>query len=278
MGEFTFTSSQGGTEMGISAINIRDVPIERMQERDGWAISEFRLPITGATGSKTTVFHSIFRAGSTHAKHLHENSDEIAVYLSGHGVVGQGASRAEVSSGHCRLMPKNSEHFFYNETKDEEAYVIGFYLNAPSVVGTGYKFCGDVNADDISQSRDGLNDGILVRLQEADAIDIPVSNGWKNAEVRPLIGTQNGSANALLHLTLGPGDSINPPQFTNAEAIYYVDAGTGRLIDETKEHEIEPGSFIFIPANSEHELQNIGEETLEIFMVLTGAGSIESAI
>jgi mannose-6-phosphate isomerase-like protein (cupin superfamily) len=264
--------------MGLSVINIRDVPIERMEEHDGWAISEFRLPITGASGSKTTVFHSIFRAGSTHAKHLHEYCDEIAVYLFGHGVVGQGMSRAEVSAGHCRLMPKNSEHFFYNETEDEEAYVIGFYLNAPSVAGTGYKFCGDVNARDISQPRDGLNDGILVRLQEADAIDSLAANGWRNVEVRPLIGTQNGSSNALLHLTLGVDSSINPPLFKNAEIIYYIDAGKGRLIDGTKEYGIESGSFVFVPENYEYKLQNTGGEKLKAFMVLTGAGSIETVI
>ena len=69
--------------MSIVVKHRKDVDIERMEEKDGWAISEFRLPITGKSGSATTVFHSIFRPGSTHAKHLHYNSDEIAVYLSG---------------------------------------------------------------------------------------------------------------------------------------------------------------------------------------------------
>ena len=264
--------------MGIRVVNLEDVPIERMEEQDGWAISEFRLPITGETGSKTTVFYSIFRAGSTHAKHLHKNSDEIAVYLSGHGVVGQGISRAEVSSGHCRLMPKNSEHFFYNETKDEEAHVIGFYLNARSVAATGYKFCGDVTASDILEPRDGLNDGILVRLEESNVMDNQVSNGWGNVEVRPLIGTQNGSSNALLHLTFGLDDSINLPQFKNAEIIYYINSGKGRLFGSVKEHEVKPRSFIFVPENAEHELQNIGDEKLQVFMVLTGVGSLEATI
>ena len=45
--------------MSITVIQTYDVEIERMQEHDGWAISEFRLPITGETGSATTVFHSI---------------------------------------------------------------------------------------------------------------------------------------------------------------------------------------------------------------------------
>jgi len=70
-------------------VHIDDVKPENMQKKDGWSISEFRLPITGACGSSTTVFHSIFRPGSIHKKHLHTRSDEIAVYLRGHGVVGK---------------------------------------------------------------------------------------------------------------------------------------------------------------------------------------------
>ena len=117
-------------------IHVGDVPIERMEKRDGWAISEFRLPVGGAHGSSTTVFHSIFRPGSTHAKHLHRNCDEICVYLEGHGVVGQGDSRAEVGPGHCRLMPRGSTHFFYNETKQKDAVCIGFYVGAANVTRT----------------------------------------------------------------------------------------------------------------------------------------------
>ena len=147
-------------------VHIDDIAPERMEEKEGWAISEFRLPITGAHGSSTTVFHSIFRPGSTHAKHLHTECEEIAVYLKGNGVVGQGDQRAEVREGHCRLMPKGSTHFFYNETKDEEAMVVGFYLGAPSVAGTGYEFHGDVTQADLDMPRDGLTDGILVHLDD----------------------------------------------------------------------------------------------------------------
>src|SRR6185503_19644855 len=90
-----------------------------------------------------------FRPGSTHAKHLHSRCDEIAVYLKGHGVVGQSAERTEVRPGHCRRMPKGSEHFFFNETKDEEGLVIGFYVGAKDVADTGYEFRGNVTDADI---------------------------------------------------------------------------------------------------------------------------------
>ena len=112
--------------MNHKLVHVDDVQPESMKQGDGWAISEFRLPITGRDGSSTTLFHSIFRPGSTHAKHLHANCDEIAVYLKGHGIVGQSGERTQVRPGHCRLMPAGSEHFFHNETKDEEGLVIGF--------------------------------------------------------------------------------------------------------------------------------------------------------
>ena len=60
-------------------VHVDDVRPENMKQGEGWAISEFRLPISGKEGSSTTIFHSIFRPGSTHAKHLHRNCDEIAV-------------------------------------------------------------------------------------------------------------------------------------------------------------------------------------------------------
>ena len=64
--------------MKYPPVHIKDIPISKMEEKNGWNISEFRLPITGESGSSTTVFHSIFKPGSTHSKHLHSmprNSD-----------------------------------------------------------------------------------------------------------------------------------------------------------------------------------------------------------
>ena len=69
--------------MKYPPIHIKDVPIAKMESKDGWNISEFKLPITGESGSSTTVFHSIFKPGSSQRKHLHSRSSEIAMYLRG---------------------------------------------------------------------------------------------------------------------------------------------------------------------------------------------------
>lgn len=262
--------------MGITAIHVDDVPIERMEEKHGWAISEFRLPITGETGSATTVFHSIFRPGSTHAKHLHTASDEIAVYLSGYGVVGQGDSRAVVSAGHCRMMPKGSTHFFYNETKDEDAEVIGFYMNAPDVAGTGYEFHGKVEQADLERPREGLNDGILVELGKSDPLNGDAVPAWAPAEVRNPVGSHNGSENALLHVALPNGRAIGAHRL-GAEAIWFINRGDGVAKSDDGEQALRRGHFVFVPAGDWFALTNTGDGPLEAFVVLTGAGSLAEA-
>ena len=170
--------------MKYPPVHINDVPISKMEEKNGWNISEFRLPITGESGSSTTVFHSIFKPGSTHSKHLHSRCPEIAIYLKGHGVVGQGNERTNVRAGHFRVMPKNSEHFFHNETTDSDAEVIGFYIGAKDVEDTGYEYCGPVTEEDLKKERTGFNEGILVHIDDIEPEKMDAGDGWSITDFR----------------------------------------------------------------------------------------------
>ncbi len=258
----------------IKVVHVDDVPIERMQQKEGWAISEFRLPVSGADGSRTTVFHSIFRAGSTHNKHLHTDCEEIAVYLSGHGVVGQSDSRAVVTAGHCRMMPRGSAHFFHNETKDADAVVIGFYMGAGSVPETGYQLAGMVDQSDLDMPRNGLDEGILVTLQETPVSDLAGCAAWADAEVRQPIGSHNGSDNALVSAELGAGKSIGAYRLDGCEQLYFVTEGSGTASSSGTDTEIRAGHFIFVPAGADLSIRNGGTGALSFIGVLTGAGSL----
>lgn len=256
-------------------IHVDDVAPENMSKGEGWAISEFRLPISGKQGAATTVFHSIFRPGSTHAKHLHSRCDEIAVYLQGHGVVGQGGERTEVRPGHCRLMPKGSEHFFFNETRDEEGLVVGFYVGAKSVQDTGYAFCGNVTEADTSMPRAaGLRGGILVHIDtvkplERAAFDVP------GVTLRFPIGSHNGSPNALFWMTLDPGAALPRHRHDRCEKIYYIVRGRGLAGVAGDRAEVRAGHVHLIPQGIEHFLCNASRsEPLEAIGVYTGAGSL----
>lgn len=259
----------------IKVVHVDDVPIERMEEKDGWAISEFRLPVSGKDGSRTTVFHSIFRSGSTHNKHLHTDCEEIAVYLSGHGVVGQSDSRAVVTAGHCRMMPRGSAHFFHNETKDADAVVIGFYMGAGSVKDTGYALAGMVEQADLDMPREGLDEGILVRLQDTPQSDLSGLPAWAEADVRQPIGSHNGSDNALVSAELAAGTAIGVYRLAGAEQLYFVTEGEGVVSSGGEDIAIRAGHFIFVPAGVEISVRNTGPDELSFIGVLTGAGSLE---
>jgi mannose-6-phosphate isomerase-like protein (cupin superfamily) len=260
-------------------VHVEDVTPENMKKGEGWAISEFRLPITGKDGSSTTVFHSIFRPGSTHAKHLHSRCDEIAVYLKGHGTVGQSNERTEVRPGHCRLMPKGSEHFFHNETKDEDGLVIGFYVGAQDVKDTGYEFRGPVTEADLqAPRREGLSQGILVNIADVKPTPGNGRAGWNIRDFRMPIGRHNGSASALYWAKLAPGEAHHSHRLDNCEEVYYVISGKGISGAGADRADVRAGHFRFVPKGVERFLANASKtEPLEVIGVYTGAGSIEEA-
>lgn len=257
-------------------VHVDDVTPENMRKGEGWAISEFRLPISGMHGAATTVFHSIFRPGSTHAKHLHSRCDEIAVYLKGHGVVGQGEERTEVGPGHCRLMPKGSEHFFFNETRDEEGLVVGFYVGAKSVADTGYAFCGDVTEADTAMPRTpGLRGGILVHI---DAVEpaAAVPSEWHGVDLRFPIGAHNGADHALFWLTLQPGATLPWHRHERCEKVYYVIRGDGVVGAGADRARVRGGHVHLVPQGVAHFLCNESPtEPLALIGVYTGAASLE---
>jgi mannose-6-phosphate isomerase-like protein (cupin superfamily) len=257
-------------------VHVDDVTPESMATHEGWSISEFRLPITGACGSSTTAFHSIFRPGSTHKKHLHTRSDEIAIYLRGHGVVGQSSGRADVRAGHCRLMPKGSEHFFYNATMDQEALVVGFYIGAKDVADSGYRFCGDVTADDLKMPRTGFSEGILVHLDDVAPERMDAGQGWSITDFRLPISKRNGSTTTVFRARFFPGAVHRKHRHDRCEEIYYVISGRGVAGAGGDRMAVRGGHFHYIPQGVEHWLANTSTtEPIEVVGLYVGAGSVE---
>jgi mannose-6-phosphate isomerase-like protein (cupin superfamily) len=247
-----------------------------MKQGEGWAISEFRLPISGKNGSSTTLFHSIFRPGSTHAKHLHRNCDEIAVYLKGHGTVGQGAELSEVRPGHCRLMPMGAPHFFHNETKDEDGLVIGFYVGATSVADTGYEFCGNVTAADLALPRvKNFSSGIHVHIDDVKPARMEARDGWSITDFRLPIGRHNGSPTTLFWAKFMPGAVHKKHKHENCEELYYVIRGRGLAGAGPDRAEVRGGHVHYIPKGVEHFMHNLSAtEPLEVIGIYVGAGSV----
>ena len=61
-----------------------------------------------------------------------------------------------------------------------------------------------------------------------------------------------------------PGSKSNPHTHDDAEEIFYVVSGYGRIRVGAEEEDIGPGSCIFVPIGEKHQLINSGDETLKI--------------
>ncbi len=138
-----------GLSKGIF-IHLDDVTPENMDKGDGWHITDFRLPLSERNGCSSTLFRARFFPGSVHAKHRHENCEEIYYVISGHGLAGAGPDRVEVHGGQFHFIPSGVEHFMHNLSDSEPIEAVGIYVDAGSVADTGYVFMGNVTEDDIA--------------------------------------------------------------------------------------------------------------------------------
>ena len=256
-------------------VHVDDLKPADMDADAGWAISEFRTPISGRDGSSTTAYHSVFRPGSTHAKHLHENCAEIAVYLKGRGVAGMGDERSDVRAGHCRYIPAGAEHFFYNTTEDEEALVVGFYLGAEDVDATGYRFGGDVTDADLAMPRTGQPGQVFTHLDDVQPENMDEGDGWMISDFRLPIGRHTGCDTTLFRARFMPGAVHKKHAHKDCEEIYYVISGHGLAGAGDDRVEVVGGHFHYIPAGVEHWLHNLSDtEPIEVVGIYIGAGTV----
>lgn len=101
--------------------------------------------------------------------------------------------------------------------------------------------------------------------QPRDGWDDPVKGrvGWRTLF--------SGGTTATDALTAGladlePGDWLGLHRHAPAE-IYYVLEGKGILIIDKAEHQVGPGSAVFIPGDAEHGIRNSGENVLRFVYV-----------
>jgi putative monooxygenase len=72
-----------------------------------------------------------------------------------------------------------------------------------------------------------------------------------------------------------PGSSSSLHSHDDVEEIFFVISGHGKIRVGNEEEEIEPGSCIYIPTGSPHQLINPGDETLKIVASASPAFQLE---
>lgn len=86
------------------------------------------------------------------------------------------------------------------------------------------------------------------------------------SEIRELLAHRNSAIRnqSLAEARIPAGGSTQEHYHPQAEEIYFITAGTGRMRIEDETREVRPGDAIAIPPGRRHKLWNTGAETLRL--------------
>ena len=173
-------------------IRIANVTPEKMDEKEGWNVSDFRVVVSGKEGSSSIMYHATLAPGDRHHKHRYENCDMQYYVVSGHGLAGAGADRAEVHAGHFHLIPKGVEHWLVNLGRHDPLVIIGFYDRAPYLKDTGHVYLGNITEADLAAPR--TLSAAALQSRSCTTIRFPTSRCRKKKAGRRITSTNRSIA------------------------------------------------------------------------------------
>ena len=86
------------------------------------------------------------------------------------------------------------------------------------------------------------------------------------SEIRELLAYRNSVIRnqSVAEARVPVGGSTMEHYHMQAEEIYYITAGTGRMRIESETRDVKPGDAIAIPRGQKHKIWNTGKETLHL--------------
>ena len=83
---------------------------------------------------------------------------------------------------------------------------------------------------------------------------------------------------SLAHATLHPGQKTTRHFHPLAEETYFILRGRGLMEVDGAEREVKEGDAVAIPSGAKHQIENVGEETLEFLCCCAPAYSHDDTI
>ncbi len=96
--------------------------------------------------------------------------------------------------------------------------------------------------------------------------DVPAFITKDGSEIRELLAHRNSVIRhqSLAEARLPVGGSTQEHYHPQAEEIYYITHGTGKIRIEGAERDVQPGDAIAIPPGQKHKLWNTGDVVLHL--------------
>ena len=123
------------------------------------------------------------------------------------------------------------------------------------------------------------NKEFLVRADTTEPADFS-GTAFSHLDVRWLVNEdRSGSSMMGVGQTIYPsnGGTHEVHSHPNAEEVVIVQSGHGRHLIGDTWYDIKPGDVVFIPRNTPHAAESVGEENMVIYWMLGGVGSFEAA-
>ena len=221
------------------------------------------------------AYHLTIPPGGARGRQTNRNTDEALICLAGSGVAGVGSERAAMRAGHCQLIPKGTEHFFFNNS-DREAVLVGFYIGAADADGIGLEAGAPVGRDDLQGSAAGISQGIFVHLDDVTPENMDKGDGWHITDFRLPLSARNGATSTLFRARFFPGAVHAKHRHENCDEIYFVISGHGLAGAGPDRVEVHGGQFHFIPSGVEHWMHNLSDsDPIEAVGIYVGAGNVK---
>jgi mannose-6-phosphate isomerase-like protein (cupin superfamily) len=86
------------------------------------------------------------------------------------------------------------------------------------------------------------------------------------------------SSASICSVTIPPGSGSDEHTHQTTDEFWIITKGKGRVIVDGNMAEVESGVVVCAPANSKHQIVNLGKETLHAYAILAPAGPEEALL
>lgn len=133
-----------------------------------------------------------------------------------------------------------------------------------------------------------MSENVPARHFQIDVNDVPPApvredDGWQAVDIRWVVGNDKagsraGSDEICFWRTVFPAGSIHARHYhPNAAEALFIIRGRGAAGTGETEHEVGPGTALYVPAGVVHWFRNAGNEELELVGCYAPGGSLEDA-
>ena len=202
---------------------------------------------------RVSLAQVIMNPGNVSLLHEHWKTSEIYSVLSGEGVLYCGNKKIRASKGTSVVLPPRMPHKLLNiGTVPLEHLVLAI---PPFDKNDVHLVEGNLETKEPELYKESFNQGSQMALDGATVYELLSATERTNLGVGLAVGFLPPKRNATLHF-----------HRISAE-IYYILAGSGKVVFDKEIGEVQKGSVIYVPPLAIHGLQNTSDGEMEVLCI-----------